>query len=178
MKLKHSALKRSIFATRIFFGLSIVFVIFVSIALGIIINQNPSNDNFKLFSVVSMGLSAIALVTAQFANINKTAQQLAHSYHKSENGCSTLIIHNTSEVEIHITSIYLHRWPLHNSARKLIKIESNTCIEIALLDRHLDGDFVDYSLHITSTLGKVNSKYFEPKNLYGDEIVAEVISVE
>ncbi|MFV8463003.1 hypothetical protein ACNO7T_17750 [Vibrio campbellii] len=178
MNLKHSALKRSIFATRVFFGFTIAFVIFVSIALGIIIYKNPSNDNFKLFSVVSMGLSSIALVTAQFANINKTAQQLAHSYHKSKSGCSTLIIHNTSEVDINITSIYLHRWPLHNSTRKLIKIESNTCIEISLLDRHLDGDFVDYSLHVTSTLGKVNSTYFEPKNLYGDEMIAEVISVE
>lgn len=173
MKLRNSALKRRNLAAHIFYVVSIAFLVITSGSFAYLVKQNPSSDIFKLIGILSFGVSAIALITTQFANVHKTQIQLAHTFHKNADGEGSIIIHNTSESDLSIISIYLEPWPIHNSVRQLLKIKSDDYIELKLSTHCVESASEDSKLSITTTVSQVKSNYFEaPKNI-GEEKLAE-----
>ncbi|MDW2082995.1 hypothetical protein PQE20_08765 [Vibrio harveyi] len=175
MKLRNSALRRRNLAAYIFYGVSIAFLILSSSLFLYFVVTSSNSEVFKLIGILSFGVSAIALITTQFANVHKTQIQLAHTFNKNTDGSGTIIIHNTSECDLSINAIYLEPWPLHNSVRQLLKIKSDDHIEIKLSEHCIKVVSENSKVSIATTVGEVNSCYFETPKKLGEEKIAELV---
>lgn len=176
MKLKHSAMLRQFFAIKVFYGISVLFIMLTSGGLIWMLLKGPNTQFINLIAIFSCCVSCIALITTSAINTFKIQLQLAHTFHVNKDKTCTLIINNTSEVSISITSIYYHRWPIHNSVRQLLKIESGGYVEIQLPEQCLEAISETKEVSIETTLGNVQSQYFEASQRIGEEKLAVMVA--
>ncbi|WCE29953.1 hypothetical protein [Vibrio sp. SCSIO 43137] len=177
MKLSHSALKRSNLAAQIYFYLSTGFIIAVCIYFIYLFNNSEKKLDFSfIFSLMSLSVASIALITSSFFQVNKSKAEVAHTFSKNADQSVSLIIHNTSQQDLNIHTIYFHQWFLHESIRELVTIKSNEYIEIALTKHQASNYKISHNLVLTTTIKKINSKYFKQELGSGGEEIAKILN--
>ncbi|TKF04948.1 hypothetical protein [Vibrio kanaloae] len=143
------------------------------------ITQAKSSDPIRFFSVISFVISTFTLIITNFFRKNEAETLTAHTFYYQDNGSGSLVIHNTSEQDLSIISLYLGMRPIHNSARTLLSIDSNKSIEVVLTKSQLDGIEESTSkLLITTTIETIESKFFERPKRFGSEEVLAIIKKE